>query len=86
MSTNKFIFTKQALKDLKKLSPDVAKRLNRKIKYFVSLDDPLILAKPLIDLPPATHRFRFGKLRLTFFVENSVYYICSIKYRRNVYV
>jgi len=85
MKTHKFIFTQQAQKDLKKFSPKITKQIRKKLEYFSFANDPLEFAKPLISLPPATHRFRFGKLRITFYVQNSVYYICMIKFRKNVY-
>jgi mRNA-degrading endonuclease RelE of RelBE toxin-antitoxin system len=63
-------FTKSAEKDLGKLPKDIQKRIIKKLKFFAAQKDPLIFAKPLVDLPPMTHRFRVGDYRIAFYTDS----------------
>lgn len=80
------LFTKNGRKDLKKLSPEIQKRIIKKLEFFSSQENPLAFSKPLIDLPPATHRFRVGDYRIAFYVEGETIYIERIRHRREVYL
>lgn len=63
---SKVSFTPRAKKDLEKLPPDIQKRIITKLQYFISQPNPLIFSKPLVNLPPSTHRFRVGNYRIAF--------------------
>lgn len=79
------VLTEQAEKDLKRLSPGLAERVKRKLRYFLSSPNPMEFAEPLVDLPPATHRFRIGKIRVKFFCRGNTFYVTGIGFRGNVY-
>lgn len=54
----KIEFTDKGTKDFKKLPKDLQKRLLKKLEFFASQENPVLLSKPLVNLPPATHRFK----------------------------
>jgi mRNA-degrading endonuclease RelE of RelBE toxin-antitoxin system len=80
------VFTKKAEKDLAKLPKDIQKRIIKKVKYFASTDNPLAFSKPLINLPPMTHRFRVGDYRIAFYITNKIINIDRIEHRKDVYL
>ena len=80
-----FVLTSKAQRGLKRMSPDIIVKIRRKIKYFLSVADPMVFAKPLINLPPATHRFRLGKYRIKFFRLKQIFYVTGIDLRKGVY-
>ena len=83
--TFQFILTRQAEEDLAKFPTRSADQIRRKLAYFLSAPDPMVFTKPLVDLPPATHRFRFGDIRIKFFRDKNIFYITGIDYRGKVY-
>ncbi|OGL78243.1 hypothetical protein A3J43_03250 [Candidatus Uhrbacteria bacterium RIFCSPHIGHO2_12_FULL_54_23] len=54
-------------------SQDAATRIERKLSFFSTTPDPLLFAETLVDLPPATHRFRIGDWRVNFMWNESWY-------------
>lgn len=78
-------FTKRGARDLKKLPQDTQARIIKKIKFFASQKNPLEFSKPLVNLPPATHRFRVGDYRVAFYILSSTIYIERIGHRKEVY-
>lgn len=80
-----FVLTNQARRDLAKLPGRLVKRVESKIRFYLSVSNPLAFAKPLVNLPPATHRFRVGSLRIKFFRQNNVFYITGIGWRGSIY-
>jgi mRNA-degrading endonuclease RelE of RelBE toxin-antitoxin system len=43
------------------------------------------VAKPLIDLPPSTHRFRIGMYRVSFYLEGDTIFVERIEPRGQAY-
>ncbi len=78
-------FTPRGQKDLQKLPRDLHVRIIKRIQFFSSQIDPLYFSKPLIELPPNTHRFRVGNYRIAFYVSSGTIYIDRIKHRKEVY-
>ena len=78
-------FTPRGKKDLEKLSRDSQKRILKKLQFFSSQPDPLLFSKPLVNLPPATHRFRVGDYRIAFYLFGKTIVIDRIRHRREVY-
>ena len=79
-------FTPAGQKDLKKLSKEIRRRMLKKIDFFASQSNPTLFARPLVNLPPATHRFRVGDYRIAFFMATKTIYIDRIRHRREVYL
>lgn len=78
-------FTPQSKRDFKKLPKDIQRRIIIKIKFFVLQKDPVSFSKPLVNLPPSTHRFRIGNYRIVFYISGNSLYIDRIKHRKEVY-
>ena len=78
-------FTPQSSKDLKKLPRDLQKRIIKKLEFYASQEKPTAFSKPLVNLPPSTHRFRVGDYRIAFYVNRSTLYVERIGHRREVY-
>lgn len=79
-------FTVNGHKDLKKLPKDLQKRVIKKIQFFAQQENPLVFSKPLVNLPPVTHRFRVGDYRVAFYIENNLMCIDRIRHRSEVYI
>jgi len=78
-------FSKTALKDLKKLSPDIRKLIISKIEYFIALPNPLNFASHLINYDIGQYRFRVGDYRIIFEIESETIFILTIGHRREIY-
>lgn len=83
--TYQFIFTSQAQENLTRLTPHLRTKIEDKLHYFLTAHNPMSFAKPLVNLPPATHRFRFGDIRIKFFRQGNIFYITGIDFRGKVY-
>lgn len=79
-------FTEHAKKDLDKLPIDIQKRIIKKLQFFSSQTNPIAFSKPLVNLPPATHRFRVGNYRIAFYIAGKIIYVERIRHRREVYL
>lgn len=79
-------FTSKGKRDLEKLPLDIQKRTIKKIKFFAVQPNPLIFTKPLVNLPPATHRFRVGEYRIAFYLQFGTIFVDRIGHRREVYL
>lgn len=42
-------------------------------------------AKPLVNLPPSTHRFRVGTYRVSFYLANHILFIERVELRGQAY-
>lgn len=81
----KIYFTDHGKRDLEKLPRNIRLRIVAKLQFFSKISQPLIFSKPLINLPPATHRFRVGEYRIAFYISENCLYIEKIKHRKDVY-
>lgn len=79
------VFTPHGTKDLAKLPKDIKIRIIKKLQYFSSQKNPILFSKPLVNLPPATHRFRVGDYRIAFYIASDTICIERIRHRREVY-
>lgn len=78
-------FKSQAVKDLKKLSYDIQKRIIKKLEYFVSSQTPLSFADHLIDYEIGSYRFRIGDYRVIFDLEGEKIIILTLGHRKDIY-
>ena len=78
-------FTPRGERDFKSLPQEIQVRIDKKLSDNASLDNPLIRAEPLINLPPATHRFRVGKYRLSFYISGKTIFVERIEVRGQAY-
>ena len=79
----KILYTKSALKDVKKLDPVTKKRLKKGIE--ASLNTPLARARKLIDSRIGDYRWRIGNYRVIFDVHGKTIVVLRIRHRRESY-
>ena len=78
-------FTPSGERDFKRLPHQLQRRVMAKLALYLSTEDPLAFAKPLVNLPPATHRFRVGKYRICFYLEQAMVIVDAVDARDDVY-
>lgn len=81
----KIQFTPRGQREFKKLSFQIQKRISQKLSDNARLENPLIRAKLLISLPPATHRYRIGKHRVSFFAKKGTIFVERVETRNKAY-
>ncbi len=76
-----------ALRELKKLSKPIQKRILNKLDFYLKSDDPLKFAEPLKDKTLGEFRFRIGDWRVIFDVnsKNNMIIILVIGHRKDIY-
>jgi mRNA interferase RelE/StbE len=79
------VYKSSAVKSIKKLPASIQKRLKVKLEYFITSDNPLILAKPLVKPADAQYRYRVGNYRVLFDVEGELIIILLVQHRKDVY-
>ena len=79
------LFTRRGQKDIEKLPYPIQGRIKNKLLDYSAFENPFLFAKPLINLPPATHRFRVGKYRISFFIYEKTIFIERVELRGEAY-
>ena len=82
---HQIVFTPRGERDLLAMPGDAQRRIHRKLQWLVAQDKPLRFAKPLVNLPPATHRFRIGYYRVSFFVASHTIWVERVELRGQAY-
>jgi len=83
MARYRLIYTKRALKDIKKLDSIAQSRLKKALEKFVL--DPLGCSTKLIDSKLGEYRFRIGNLRVIFDLDKKEIVILRVGHRREIY-
>ena len=82
-------YTQQAIDDLAELPKVIARRIDKKLNWFIVQEQPLIFAKHLNNFSCGHYRFRVGDYRVLFDVDKkgtiSILMILRIKRRKEVY-
>lgn len=81
----KYSLTRQADRQLRKLSFSIQQRIIKKIDTYFSSEDPLVLAERLTHIPEKVYRFRIGDYRVVFDQLDGKFLITIVGHRRNVY-
>ncbi len=85
MPSYKLSFSKPALKDVKKLNQYQKKIIIKKLKYFLSLDDPISVAVQLKEPFEGQYRWRIGPYRVVFDIKGTIIDVLRVEHRRQVY-
>lgn len=80
----KIVFTKKAKEDLNSLPENIAKRILKKLMFFIEQKDFLDFAKALKG-SYGEYRFRVGKYRIVFDKAQDTIYILRIGKRDEIY-
>lgn len=78
-------YSKPAQKEIKKLPPQIRKRIKLKLEFFYRQKDPLVFAEKLIKSTDAQYRWRIGVYRIVFDFDGELITILRIQHRREVY-
>lgn len=78
-------FTPRGERELAALSKDVQRRIDRKLRWLALQSQPLHFAKPLVNLPPSTHRFRIGIYRVSFYLAGHTIFVERVESRGQAY-
>lgn len=78
-------FTPRGKRELDDLSHDIQKRILQKLQDSAQLQSPLLRARPLVNLPPSTHRFRIGKYRVSFYIRDKTIFVERVELRGQAY-
>lgn len=81
----RYAFTAHALKDLKKLSPEVKKRVMEKLEFFIASNTPLAFIEHLTNNEIGSYRFRIGDYRVIFDLEDDILVVLKVGHRREIY-
>jgi len=79
------LYKRPAVKAIRKLSPQIQRRIKLKLEWFIAQPDPLVFAEPLTKPVDAQYRFRVGTYRILFDIEGDNIVILLVQHRKNVY-
>ena len=80
------VITKRARNDILNLPIEDARRITKKLRFFISAPDPLHYAKPLTNTAVAEYRFRIGDYSVLFDVDaQGNITILTVQHRKDVY-
>lgn len=79
----KTILTKSALKDFKKLDKNIQVAIKKKLTLYQS--NPLNYASKLTNYDIGSYRYRIGKYRAIFDLEDDKIIILKIGHRKDIY-
>ena len=86
----KIEMTKKAKDDFYTLERKAQKQVAQKLRFYISLNNPLEHAKKLKNPNLGTYRFRVGDYRIIFDIDNQnnikILLILRIKHRKDVYL
>jgi len=80
----KIEWTEGAVKDLKRLDRQVARRILKKLDWF-SKNFANVVPEPLTEEFEGTYKLRVGDWRVIYTVESEVIVIQSVGHRREIY-
>jgi len=82
----KAIWHEETLKDLKKLNRTTAKKIVAKVKNYL-IKDPIKLGTPLKGILKGLHRYRVGKYRVIYVIDQAEkkIIILNVNHRRKIY-
>jgi mRNA interferase RelE/StbE len=85
MSNYTIVFTDSAVGDIERLDAVVKKRIAKKLKYFVGLEDPLSKAEKLVSSKIGSYRWRIGDYRVVFDINKYTIVVLRVRHRREAY-
>lgn len=85
MPEYRLVFTKTALKDIKKIDSQTSRRIKKKIMFYIDSQKPFYFAEPLTKPADAGYRWRVGDYRVLFDEKDSLITILKVQHRREVY-
>ncbi len=81
----KLLYKPAAVRDIKKMTEPIRKRVKDKLEWWVSQNDPLHFSSRLSKPANAEYRLRIGVYRVLFDVEGNNIVILRVRHRRESY-
>jgi len=82
---SRIVFTPRGQRELTALPREAQWRISRKLQWLAAQEQPLRFAKPLVNLPPSTHRFRIGTYRVSFYLAGNTIFVERVESRGQAY-
>jgi mRNA-degrading endonuclease RelE of RelBE toxin-antitoxin system len=82
---HQIVFTPRGQRELTVLPREVQRRIHRKLQWLTAQEQPFRFAKPLVNLPPLTHRFRIGIYRVSFYLADNTIFVERVESRGQAY-
>ncbi len=83
------IISNKAEDDILALDPVIRDRITRKLRFFISQENPLRFAERLTEAIVGHYRFRVGDYRVLFYLQPNgvitILLILRVKHRRDAY-
>lgn len=79
------VYKGPAVKEIRKLSPAVRKRIGTKLQFYAAQDELLNFALCLTQPADAQYRFRIGDYRVMFDIDGDDIIVLHVQHRREVY-
>jgi len=81
----RLVFTRSAFHQFQKLDRSAQERINEKLRFYISQQNPLKFAEPLKDPRFGNWRFRIGNYRVLFDAEGNTIIVLNVGHRKDIY-
>lgn len=81
----KLLFTHSAFRQFQKLDCNIQRRIDEKLRFFISQKNPLQFAEPIKDSRFGDWRFRIGDYRILFDLLDDKIVVLKVGHRKNIY-
>ncbi len=81
----KLIFAHSAFRQFQRLDKATQKRIDEKLRFYLSQRNPLQFAESLRNLKLGSFRFRIGNYRLLFDVDDNKIIVLKVGHRKDIY-
>lgn len=81
----RLIFARSAFRQFQKLDRALQKRIDEKLRFYISQKNLLQFAEPLKDTRFGEWRFRIGDYRVLFDVEDDKILVLKVGHRKEIY-
>jgi len=81
----RLVFTRSAFHQFQKLDRSVQKKIDEKLRFYISQQNPLKFAESLKDPRFGNWRFRIGNYRVLFDMEDNTIIILNVGHRKDIY-
>lgn len=81
----RLFFAQSAFRQFQKLERGIQKRIDEKLRFYISQKNPLQFAEPLRDHRFGNWKFRIGDYRVLFDVEKDTIIILKVGHRKDIY-
>ncbi len=78
-----FVYTKRAVKDIRRLNSEIRLRIKTALERYV--ENPLQFAQRLTNPEMGTYRFRIGDYRVVFDMDDENLIILKVGHRKDIY-